>query len=201
MSTSTIRKRSCLVFVSLFYFNTVFAAPPGAGLDFDIETPEIQHNPASQAVVADQKLVISVRVTDASGVSSVLLHYRTSPVGDFKSVELTSSSNDQYTITLPDELSVGTVEYYLKATDVNGNAVSRGSAYTPLTVDITPTALGLVDPDAPDKGGSKNTVWWVLGGAALLGAAALALGGGGGGGGGDDEPATTGTVTFGGDTP
>jgi len=197
---STLRKRSCLAFVALFYLNTVFAAPPGAGLDFDIEAPEIQHNPASQAVVADQKLAISVKVTDTSGVSNVLLHYRTSPVGDFKSVELTSSANDQYTITLPDELSVSTVEYYLKATDVNGNTVSRGSAYMPLTVDITPVALGLVDPDAPGKRGSKHTVWWIVGGAALLGAAALALGGGGGGGG-DDEPVTTGTVTFGGDTP
>jgi len=197
MPTPRKRKR-CLAFIALFYLNTVFAAPPGAGLDLDIEAPEIRHNSTSQAVVADQKLVISVRVTDASGVSSVMLYYRTSPVGDFKSVELTSSSNDQYTITLPDELSVGTVEYYLKATDINGNAVSSGSAYTPITVEITPTALGLVDPDQPKKGGSKNTVWWVLGGAALLGAAALALGGGGGGSGGGDEPVTeSGSVSAG----
>jgi len=180
------------VLCTLLVFNSAIAAEPVSGLAFDINAPVIQHEPASQTVVSDQKLVVSAEVSDESGVASVKIYYRFDHAGTFQAIDLAPLDNNQYSITLDDELSISTFEYILQAKDSGGNTVTQGSQVDPLRFDVTAVSLGLEDQNSV---GESNTLWWVLGGAAVLG---LALSGGGGS---DNPTPKTGTVTFGGTAP
>ncbi len=98
------------------------------------------------------------------------------------------------------------LEYYIQATDLAGNTLLFGYAFSPLIITVVPAAMdNIAATDNSDTGGGEEkkksgiSKWvWIGLGVVVAGAA---LSGGGGGGGNGPEPPPTGTLTISGPTP
>ena len=177
----------------------------------DLTAPVIKHIPISKDALPGQPIDIKATVTDNVGVKEVILFYRENPAADFKRMKMKRDLDSFiYTASIPSIDSPG-LEYYIQATDLAGNALLFGHAFSPLTITVAPAAAdggetkavaAMESQTAPagkeEKSGVSKWVWIGLGVVAV--GAALAAGGGGG----DNpkEPAgTTGSLTVIGPVP
>ena len=178
---------------SLVYTPLLLAADP------DLVSPVIEHQAATGAIKGGTPIKMLAKVTDDIGVKSVTLYYRTEGMTSYRTLEMgLDSESGQFTAIIPgDEVVTSSLEYYIQATDVNGNTVTRGGRNFPLSIALVAPPVESTPTD--DKQEPSYTWAWVVGGL-LLGAAALS---GGGGGGGDDggNPGKTGTIKFTGPQP
>jgi hypothetical protein len=97
--------------------------------DIDDTPPTILHEPAA-AAVAGRDLPLEAAVSDDSGVSTVTLHYQSSPSGSFTAVAMSESKAGRYSAVVNgSELVTPLLEYYIEARDPSGNsAVSPSGA-------------------------------------------------------------------------
>ncbi|MFO0744646.1 MAG: PKD domain-containing protein [Myxococcota bacterium] len=106
----------------------------------DTAGPTIVHTPSAGPLAAGQPLSVSANITDASGVASAKLHWRTKGATAYTVVNMTGSAGT-YTATIASLAAPG-VEYWIDATDSKGNA-----AALPLTA---PTVFFAIDVYVPD---------------------------------------------------
>ena len=176
----------------------------------DLTAPVIKHTPISKDASPGQPVDIKATVTDNVGVKEVILFYRENPAADFKRLKMKRDLDSFiYTANIPSVDSPG-LEYYIQATDLAGNTLLFGHAFSPLTITVAPSAAdegktktvaAMESQTAPagkeKKSGVSKWVWIGLGVVAV--GAALAAGGGGGG---DEQPPpSTGTIIISGPAP
>lgn len=91
----------------------------------DIDPPKIEHFPGQGTISYDQSYNVMALVTDQWGtVDYVKLFYQ--DVGDItlaNSVEMILTYSDTYTASIPAQLSLGTIYYFIEASD--GNNIAR----------------------------------------------------------------------------
>jgi|GEM_PF-2816905 len=98
----------------------------------DTTPPTLTHSAVTASQTAGQAVTITATATDASGVASVSLYFRTEGESSWLSASLTHGSGDTWTAAIP-ALAVAApgVEYYLDAADTAGNhATSPAGAPT-----------------------------------------------------------------------
>ena len=204
-----------VILVSMLVFSLVLlpiahaaelALPSG-----DLTAPVIKHTPISKDALPGQPVGIKATVTDNVGVKEVILFYRENTAADFKRLKMKRDLDSfVYTANIPVVDSPG-LEYYIQATDLAGNTLLFGHAFSPLTITLAPAAadegetkaVAVMEPQATpaakeEKSGVSKWVWIGLGVVAV--GAALAAGGGGGGGG-EQPPPSTGTIVINGPAP
>ncbi|MCF6363389.1 MAG: hypothetical protein L3J88_08610 [Gammaproteobacteria bacterium] len=204
-----------VILVSLLVFSLVLlpiahaaelALPSG-----DLTAPTIKHSPIRKDVPPGQPVDIKATVTDNVGVKEVILFYRESAEADFKRLKMNRDLDSFiYTVTVPVADAPG-LEYYIQATDLAGNTLLFGHAFSPLTITVAPAAAegsktgAVATMETPtasagkeEKSGVSKWVWIGLGVVAV--GASLAVAGSGGG---DDEqpPPSTGTIIISGPAP
>ena len=80
--------------------------------------PTIDHTPVTDGQTAGGDITIQATVTDASGVGSVTLYYRTSGTTPFASATMAAQGGDLFQATIPAAtVKVPGVDYYLVAAD------------------------------------------------------------------------------------
>lgn len=101
----------------------------------DEEKPMITHTPVKAAAVGDQ-IAIKADVQDNVSVASVKLYYRQAGDGTWKNVNMRNISGSTYTGTISAyEVTEGTLEYYISASDGRNTATS-GTAKSPNKIRI-----------------------------------------------------------------
>jgi SpoIID/LytB domain protein len=107
----------------------------------DVSPPVITHTPITEALV-NSSITITAYVTDSTGVGSVKVYYRSYGQSGFSFANMVLTGNNYYTGIIPSNIVVPSgVEYYIEATDVNGNTSYSGSSSQPyyITVVVTDT--------------------------------------------------------------
>lgn len=159
--------------------------------DFEIPVLTIEKNPTGRQG-EDQQFI--VRVTDNNAVGSVKLFYRFSANDNYTEAELSQLNDDAelYVASIEQEQITSTsIQYYLSAVDMAGNAVQRGYAFAPLTINLEQNVASDSNAESGSKKSSNRTLYTILGvvvAGALVGLAASA-----GGSGGADGSASTGS--------
>jgi len=96
----------------------------------DIDPPKIEYYPSQSTVSYDQEYNVMTVVTDQWGtVSSVELKYR-GVDGSNYSREMALTSTNTYLAAIPAQLVLGTVYYYIEATDSFNNIARNPANYT-----------------------------------------------------------------------
>jgi hypothetical protein len=89
----------------------------------DITLPLISHKPFT-AWEEGVPLKIEALVSDDAGIATATLYYRTGVPGVYKTIAMTST-NGVFMATIPGTAMLAPlVEYYLEATDINGNLIA-----------------------------------------------------------------------------
>lgn len=89
----------------------------------DITVPLISHKPFT-AWEEGVPLKIEALISDDAGIATATLYYRTDVPGTYKTIAMTGT-NGVYMATIPGAAMVPPlVEYYLEATDINGNLIA-----------------------------------------------------------------------------
>lgn len=112
----------------------------------DTTGPTITHTPLTGNRTPGVSIAIEANVTDATGVSTVRVRYRTIGGTTFTSIDLANAGSGRYTGTIPGAAVVAPgFEYYLEATDTaaaaNSSVTPTGaptSFYTVTTVVVGP---------------------------------------------------------------
>ena len=179
------------------------AASPVEGIDLD--PPQVDHIPVSSGVAGSVQS-ISVKASDAQGVASVTLLYRSAVNAEYKRVLMQPVvGTDNYTVAIDSSSAQRFIEYYFLVIDTGGNKVLNGFPYEPFTRALTEPTLALEnvsDQDLPASSSTQtettvetpplesadeprqsnsNTLLWVALGVLAVGVLASASGGGGGG--------------------
>jgi parallel beta-helix repeat protein len=119
--------------------NVDYAETAYVTLRYDATSPLIVWTPVTtQAEGRD--LTVSASVTDAGGVQSVILHYRTGGMPLFNTSALSKAGGDPYEATIPGSAVTSRgLEYYVSATDHTGNSatVPKEGADKPYCVQVT----------------------------------------------------------------
>jgi hypothetical protein len=108
--------------------------------------PIIIHNPVTSAILGDV-INIACDVTDDGEVDSVILYYKDVGVGSFSSTDLTLiPSTSTYMGTIPGQIALGFVDYYIWANDTKGNWGTHPEAgnHSIWIYEITPPDISLV---------------------------------------------------------
>lgn len=189
---------STLLITGSINHKTVYAQSEA---DFEIPVLTIEKDPTG-VKGEDQQFI--VRVTDNNAVGSVKLFYRFKANNDYIEAKLSSMDDDEelFVATIDQEqITSDVIQYYLSAVDLAGNAVQRGYAFAPLSVNLQ-QSRGAVDGSASPvvkTSSSKKTLYTILGvlaAGAVIGLAASASGGAdsGGSGGGAEGCGSAGCV-------
>lgn len=188
-----MRNITTTLFILLVY--SLCAVPAFAAEDVrlapfnDVTPPKIEHEPINHTQEAGAPLTIYATVTDTAGVKDVTLFYRTGSMTEYRplTMYLSDQNGNRFTATIPPvELQSPKLEYYIQATDINGNTVLRAGRLFPLSVAIAPPNTAPVQPEEPAQPKAKKSkyTWaWILGGVVIAGLAAAASNSGGGDGG------------------
>jgi len=161
----------------------------------DLIAPEVTHVPDTTAIISGSNKVIKATVTDNVGIKAVILFYR--PKGEENYDRLNMSrqggSSDEYVVEINNLASPG-IEYYIQATDLAGNTLLHGYAFSPLAVNVrVPPSESEPDVAKSDAESTTTTLAadsteksykWLWIGLGVLAVGAIAAGSGGGGGGG-----------------
>lgn len=139
----------------------------------DLVAPEINHRPITETLDAEDIKKIQATVTDNVGVKEVILFYRPLGASSFLRMRMTRdmSTNDAYFAT-PDNIPEPGMEYYIQATDYEGNTLLHGHSFSPLTIKVKSndgTETLAATPEASiqiaeeSSGGISKWVWIGLG--------------------------------------
>jgi len=130
-------------------------APTGAPAVFssfsvtvvDGVAPVIQHTPVPQGQTANGAVQVAAQVTDASGVASVTLRYRTQGMPTFQTAAMTGSGGN-YAATIPaGTVQTPGVDYYIEAVDsANPSNTGRSPAAAPGTTHAFTVAMADTNP-------------------------------------------------------
>ena len=102
---------------------------------YDTMAPNIYHSPVVHAFTGS-KLMISATVTDNVAVDTVTLYYRTKGDAEWKSKNMLSI-NDKYSAAIAAaEVTTEGIEYYIEASDGQGNKICKGSEENPYAVTV-----------------------------------------------------------------
>ena len=162
----------------------------------DDTPPKIVHQALNEPHPAESPATVYAQVTDNNAVKNVTLFYRVKGSSEYKPVEMLVYDQDahMYSATLPaSEVKAPALEYYIQATDLNGNSMLRAGKLFPLTVTIdagegsqqnTQRQEQLQPKDKQPK--SRSHTWaWIAAGVLV---SALAIAAANNGGGGSDDP-------------
>lgn len=183
-----------------------------AQLPFDVIAPTIAHNVAERPGLAGDPQAITATVTDNDSVQTVTLFHRSDSNYVFNQTPMMPTGENIWLATIDSDLT-DRIEYYLTATDAQGNRVQKGTADNPLVLRLLvpePTLVTaesppastvaattpITDDDLANTAVQPNWLWIGLG-ILAVGALVGASGSGGGGSAGEPDPPTTCcTVTF-----
>jgi hypothetical protein len=102
----------------------------------DVDPPVVDHTPPGTAK-EHKDLVINATVVDDDDNVTVTLYYRMNGTTEWKTVDMTGDAGDNYVGTIPKEdLEDGTLEYYIEATDSEGNTEVVQSGSTPINIEV-----------------------------------------------------------------
>lgn len=121
----------------------------GSMLDNDIYAPSIRHIPEKELSLVGNSLEVRATITDNKVVSEVFLLYRfynASRNTAYLLIQMRAMGNGLYSGILPVEGDNPVVEYYIKATDREGNTTLHGNMELPLKV--TTALLRPKEPEA-----------------------------------------------------
>jgi len=181
-----------------------------AQLSFDVAAPVISHSVAESAGLAGDAQTITAMVTDNDQVQSVTLFHRKDSNHVFNQTAMSAGEQNTWLATIDTATTDVQIEYYLTATDVQGNRVQKGTADMPLSMELlapestlAASDVGPGVPVAPTPAitdadlattSSQRPNWLLIG----LGVLALGVLAGAAGGGGDSPGSTPGccAVTF-----
>lgn len=109
----------------------------------DTTGPNITHTEVADGQPAGQSIDIQATVTDATGVASVVLFYRTTGTSSFTQLAMSASGGDVYTVTLPGSaVDTPGIDYYILATDTATAANTRRLPANAPTSVLSFTVLG-----------------------------------------------------------
>ena len=113
--------------------NTASTAP------IDNIFPVLKHTPVETAKAGAQ-ITISATATDNIGVESVKLYYRKSGTENFTEKKMTGSNNLYVAVIPASIVTAEGVEYYVTASDADGNVSYSGTAQLPNVITINSEA-------------------------------------------------------------
>ncbi|MGN0180440.1 MAG: IPT/TIG domain-containing protein [Monoglobaceae bacterium] len=135
--------------------NTTSAAP------VDNIFPVLTHSPIKTAKAGSQ-VTVSATATDNIAVSAVKLYYRKTGDSEFKVKDMTeSATKNLYVAVIPAaEVTAAGTEYYVTASDADGNISYSGTAQIPNVIDVnsTPYISGITPSSVNADGGRTITV-------------------------------------------
>ena len=183
-----------------------------AAYAIDFIAPQIEHKLTTEGVAQGDDHLVTAKVTDDTGVDTVILHYREKGTRNFEPVIMQNLDGSAHYEALIVGQSIHTagIEYFFEATDSSGNTLEMyGSDGEPFSVAVVQQEVNVVNKiniTVPNgtrgasaqsnassqsvlpikKSSSKKTWLWV--GLGVLAAAVIA---GAAGGGSDSGPATS----------
>jgi hypothetical protein len=111
---------------------------------------------------SNQSSIVNASVTGGAGISNVYLYYRGDENGYFTEIEMITSDNINYSAQIPGQTG-GTIYYYLKAVDSNGNYAFNPVGGSANSFSITPGARVFTDSFEGGlrywKSGGTNNFW------------------------------------------
>ena len=113
--------------------NTASAAP------IDNIFPVLKHTPVENAKAGAQ-ITISATATDNIGVESVKLYYRKAGTESFTEKKMTGSNNLYVAVIPASIITAEGVEYYVTASDADGNVSYSGTAQLPNVIKVNSEA-------------------------------------------------------------
>ena len=135
--------------------NTASAAP------IDNIYPTLKHSPITSAKAASA-ITISATATDNIGVESVKLYYRKSGDSEFTEQKMTKGMTaNLYVATIPSSVVTGNaIEYYIAASDADGNITYNGTANIPnvIAINSAPYILSMTPTNIAISGGRTITI-------------------------------------------
>jgi stage II sporulation protein D len=102
----------------------------------DTQGPNITHSPVT-TLVEGTTVSISCSVTDASGVSNVLLYYKNSSMTSYTNLSMQKNGDNYTAVVLGKDVLIGELRYYIVAKDIYNNTSSYGTETNPVIVNIT----------------------------------------------------------------
>jgi hypothetical protein len=104
----------------------------------DPTPPVLSHTPIILMESAQSKDIFAIAV-DNIGISQVTLFYRKSTVSSFSQIQMLFTGNpDEFNATIPSQMYLGTLEYYITCNDTSNNTDrSPSSGYYPVNVRDT----------------------------------------------------------------
>lgn len=209
-----IKSRALILFLISSYtylfipLTPLWAQSLGLLAEADQIPPTIRHEPPALIPLGESFFLDAV-VSDNQDVKEVLLFYRTFGDKNYLSLTMEAIGEGRYRGLLPSkEIREPGLEYYIRATDPEGNMALQGLPFSPLEAIVSAASpegeqenltervfpqqereLGLKTEEAPAKPWYKKWWVWTIAGAVVIGAAAASGGGGGGGGGKDPSTA------------
>lgn len=105
----------------------------------DVSPPVITHTPVTEVLV-NSSITITAYITDSNGVASAKLFYRTAGQQSYYFQNMTLASSNYYSAVIPSNIvNPAGVEYYIEATDNNGNTSYAGTPTQPYYVRVVVT--------------------------------------------------------------
>ena len=122
--------------------------------------PVLTHSVIKKAKM-NTRITVSADASDNIAVSGVVLYYRTAGAEKFKSVDMMNTSGTRYVGTIPaSAVTADGVEYYLAASDEDGNIRYSGTEQLPnfIEVDSAPAVTGVTPQQLNIAGGQTVTI-------------------------------------------
>jgi len=142
---SVISRKTSTTFLFLLSFyafillplTPLWAQPFELSEDTDIFAPLIRHQPLEEALQSGGAYKIEARVSDNIGVSEVILYYRTYGNEPYSSINMESIWQGDYSAVIPKEdIAEPGLEYYIQASDLNGNTSQHAFPFSPLRIEV-----------------------------------------------------------------
>ena len=122
----------CLLMLGLLESPTVAQQPPGTRLVID-------HAPFTRVQRRGAPLLIEARITSPAGIRKANVFCRAAGGGDFAALPMEAVEENRYVAVVPDWMTAGPgLEYYITATDEQGQSTSQGFVGFPLVVKLMP---------------------------------------------------------------
>ncbi len=122
--------------------------------------PDIQHTKPSSAFV-NEKIPIIATVVDNIGVASVVLYYYPVGLSTIETINMSLSQTNTFTCNIPGQANKGSLEYWISATDNNGNVGSKTYKINVITKDEASIEKSVYTSPNPAKGKTRFKVYLV----------------------------------------
>ena len=178
-----------------------------AAYAIDFIAPQIEHKLTTEGVAQGDDHLVTAKVTDDTGVDTVILHYREKGTRNFEPTVMQNLDGSAHyeALIIGQSIHTAGIEYFFEATDSSGNTLEMyGSDGEPFSVAVVQQEVSVVNkinitvPNGARGGPSNQSVLpikkssnkktWLWVGLGVLAAAVIA---GAAGGGSDSGPAAT----------